>query len=88
MKIKNGFILRKFADIIVAVATDEMADYDNTFIKMNSTGEFVWNVMQNDVTYDFIIKSLLDKYDIDEETAKNDLDEFLATIKKAGLLDE
>lgn len=44
--------------------------------------------MQNDVTYDFIIKSLLDKYDIDEETAKNDLDEFLATIKKAGLLDE
>lgn len=88
MKIKNGFILRKFADKIVAVATDEMSDYDNTFIKMNSTGEFVWNVMQNDVTYDFIIKSLLDKYDIDEETAKNDLDEFLATIKKAGLLDE
>ena len=88
MKIKNGFILRKFSDKIVAVATDEMADYDNTFIKMNSTGEFVWNVMQNDVTYDFIIKSLLDKYDIDEETAKNDLDEFLATIKKAGLLDE
>lgn len=88
MKIKDGFILRKFADKIVAVATDEMADYDNTFIKMNSTGEFVWNVMQNDVTYDFIIKSLLDKYDIDEETAKNDLDEFLATIKKAGLLDE
>ena len=88
MKIKNGFILRKFADKIVAVATVEMADYDNTFIKMNSTGEFVWNVMQNDVTYDFIIKSLLDKYDIDEETAKNDLDEFLATIKKAGLLDE
>lgn len=70
MKIKNGFILRKFADKIVAVATDEKADYDNTFIKMNSTGEFVWNVMQNDVTYDFIIKSLLDKYDIDEETAK------------------
>lgn len=88
MKIKNGFILRKFADKIVAVATDETADYDNTFIKMNSTGEFVWNVMQNDVTYDFIIKSLLDKYDIDEETAKNNLDEFLATIKKAGLLDE
>lgn len=88
MKIKNGFILRKFADKIVAVATDEMADCDNTFIKMNSTGEFVWNVMQNDVTYDFIIKSLLDKYDIDEETAKNDLNEFLATIKKAGLLDE
>lgn len=88
MKIKNGFILRKFSDKIVAVATDEMADYDNTFIKMNSTGEFVWNVMQNDVTYDFIIKSLLDKYDIDKETAKNDLDEFLATIKKAGLLDE
>ncbi|WP_405353010.1 PqqD family protein [Ruminococcus sp.] len=84
MKIKNGFVLRKFADRIVAVADDDMADYCNSFIKMNSTGEFVWNLLQNDVEYDFVINSLCN----DEATARADFDEFLAKVRKAGLLDE
>ena len=88
MKLKNGFVLRKFADKTVAVANDDMADYSNTFIKMNGTGEFVWNLLQNDVDYDFVIKSLCDTYEIDETTAKADFDEFLRTVRKAGLLNE
>lgn len=88
MKIKDGFVLRKFADKIVAVADDDMADYSNKFIKMNSTGEFVWNLLQNNVDYDFVIKSLCDTYETDEKTAKEDFDEFLCIVRKAGLLDE
>lgn len=88
MKIKNGFVLRKFADKIVAVADDDMADYCNSFIKMNSTGKFVWNLLQNDVEYDFVITSLCNTYDIDEATARADFDEFLTKVRKAGLLNE
>lgn len=88
MKIKNGFVLRKFADKIVAVADDDSADFCNTFIKMNGTGEFVWNLLQNDVDYDFVIKRLCDTYEVDEKTARTDFDEFLTTVRKAGLLNE
>lgn len=88
MKIKDGFVLRKFAGKTVAVADDDMADYCNKFIKMNGTGEFVWNLLQNDVEYDFVIQSLCSTYDIDEATAKADFDEFLSTVRKAGLLNE
>lgn len=88
MKIKDGFVLRKFADKIVAVADDDMADYCNTFIKMNGTGEFVWNLLQNDVDYDFVIKSLCDTYEVDEDSARSDFDEFLSAVRKAGLLNE
>ena len=44
-------MLRKFADKIVAVADDDTADFCNTFIKMNGTGEFVWNLLQSDVDF-------------------------------------
>lgn len=88
MKIKDGFILRKFSDKIVAVADDDFADNSNVFIKMNSSAEFVWNFLRQDRSYDEVINALLEKYDIDRQTAENDFDEFLSAVRKAGLLDE
>lgn len=88
MKIKDGFILRKFSDKIVAVADDDFADNNNVFIKMNSSAEFVWNFLRQDRSYDEVINALLEKYDIDRQTAENDFDEFLSAVRKAGLLDE
>lgn len=55
---------------------------------MNGTGEFVWNLLQNDVDYDFVINRLCDTYDVDEKTARTDFDEFLTIVRKAGLLNE
>ncbi len=88
MKIRDGFILRKFSDKIVAVADDDFADSSNVFIKMNSSAEFVWNFLTENRTYDEVVEALLKKYDIDRKTAENDLDKFLSAVKKAGLLDE
>lgn len=88
MKIKNGFILRKFSDKIVAVAEDDLADNSNRFIKMNSSAEFVWNFLQTDRTYEEVLEALLEKYDVDKLTAENDLNNFLSIVRNAGLLDE
>lgn len=88
MKIKNGFILRKFSDKIVAVAEDDLADNSNRFIKMSSSAEFVWNFLQTDRTYEEVLEALLEKYDVDKQTAENDLNNFLLIVRNAGLLDE
>lgn len=88
MKIKDGFILRKFSDKIVAVAEDDYADNSNSFIKMNSSAEFVWNFLRQDRSYEEVVDALLQKYDVDRQTAENDLNEFLAIVRNAGLLDE
>ena len=85
MKIKDGFILRKFSDKIVAVADDDFADKSNIFIKMNSSAEFVWNFLSQDRTYEEVVDALLEKYDIDRKTVENDLDEFPFCSKKCGV---
>ena len=44
--------------------------------------------LQSDKTYKEVLDALLEKYDIDRQTAENDLNNFLSTVRNAGLLDE
>lgn len=88
MKIKDGFILRKFADKYLSVAVGDAADKFNVLITLNETGAFVWDLMQEDVSYDFVIEQMLENYEVDRETAIRDLDEFLEKTRSAGLIDE
>ncbi len=88
MKIKTGFALRKFAGKWMAVSVGGNADEKNLFITLNDTGAFVWNLLQEDISYSEVIVAITAKYDIDETTAKADFDEFLNKMKKAGIIDE
>ncbi|MEE0859590.1 MAG: PqqD family protein [Acutalibacteraceae bacterium] len=88
MKIKKGFVLRKFADKWIAVASDDIADEHNILITLNKTGVFVWNLLQNDIDYNTVIAKITEHYDIDEKIAKADFDIFLEKVRKAGIVDE
>ncbi len=88
MKIKNGFVLRRFADQWLAVSADELADTRNTLISLNKTAAFVWEQMQTDTTRDALITALTDRFDVDETVAAADVDHFLTVAREAGLLDE
>lgn len=88
MKIKKGFVLRKFADKWIAVASDDIADEHNILITLNKTGVFVWNLLQNDIDYNTVIAKITEHYNIDEKTAKADFDIFLEKVRKAGIIDE
>lgn len=88
MKIKDGFVLNKFADKFIAVSVFDSDDEPNVLITLNKTGAFVWQLLENDITYDEVIGKLTEKYDIDAKTASADFDEFLEKTRKAGLIDE
>ena len=83
MKLKSEFVLRKFSDKFIAVSVNDSADDNNVLISMNSSGAFVFELLQNEITYDEVINRLTDKYDIDISTAKADFDEFLENVRKA-----
>lgn len=87
MKIKDGFMLRQFGDNYIVVAVGDDAENFNKLITLNSAGAFIYNFMENDVTYEEIVSAVLDKYEADRETVENDINKFLADGKKAGLID-
>ena len=88
MKLSKEFVLRNFADKYIAVTVNDSADEQNAFITLNKSGAFVWELLQNEISYDEILSKMIIKYDIDESTAKADLDEFLTAVRKAGMLHE
>lgn len=88
MKIKDGFMLRNVAgkNIVVAVGAASL-DFDG-LISLNETGTFLWNLLEEGAEYDTLLEKFLDEYDIDEATAKRDIDAFIERAKEADLIIE
>ena len=87
MKIKDGFMLRRFGENYIVVAVGDDAENYNKLITLNTVGAFIYNLMEKDVTYEEIVSAVLDKYEADRKTVENDINKFLADGKKAGLID-
>lgn len=86
MKIKSGFILREVADNYIVVAVGDRVKEFNGLINLNSTGAFLWKILENGADEDRLVAALLEEYEIDEETAKKDVSAFVAKIKEAKLV--
>ena len=88
IKSKEGLLVRKFGDKYVIVAIDDMADEFHSLITLNDTGLFIWKLIEKGTDADKILENILSTYDIDEETAKTDIQNFIESARKAGILNE
>lgn len=86
MKIKDGFILRKVANRYIAVAVGEESVNFNAMVSVNETGAFLWDKLKTETTEDELLSALIAEYDVDEETAKADISEFLEKLRDGKLL--
>lgn len=87
MKIKDGYLLREVAGNIIVVPVGEASVNFNGMINLNETGAFLWKLLQNDTEPKIILKELMSEYDVDEATAKADIEAFINKMYGAGLLD-
>lgn len=86
MKIKDGYILREVAGNSVVVAVGKAALDFNGLITLNSSGVFIWRLLEKETGQDELLTAMLDKYEIDEATAENDITEFIDKLKGADLI--
>lgn len=87
MKIKEGFLLRNVADSFVIVPTGgNIVDF-SAMITINETGAFLWEKLKNDVTEDELVAALTSEYDVDEETAREDVVGFVSVLKEKKVIE-
>lgn len=86
MKIKDGFIIRKIGGKNVVVAVGKRSLEFNGIIRLNETGKFLWEQLKNDITEEQLTAALLDEFEIDDVSAKNDVAAFIAKLREADLL--
>jgi len=86
MKLKEGFVLRKVADTYIVVAVGEEAKQYNVMIKLNDSGAMLWEKLTAGAQKSELVSAFLDTYDIDEETAKEDVEAFIQKLSSHNLL--
>ena len=87
MKIKEGFMLRKIADNNVVVAVGNATLDFSGLITLNSSGAYLWSLLQEETDIDTMTRKMCSIYDIDVETAKTDITDFVTKLKGAGIVE-
>lgn len=86
MKVEKEFILREIAgDYILVPVGDTALDF-NGLITVNEIGAFLWEKMKQDVTVTDLTNDVLKEYEVDEETARADVEEFVSALQAAGIV--
>lgn len=88
MKIKKGYLVREIAGSYIVVPVGERVIDFKGIMTLNDTGNFIWKCLSDDISYSRLLSLILDEYEIDETTAKVDLDEFLNKARESGVLEE
>lgn len=86
MRAKEGFAVRKIADINILMPETEEMDFSNV-LTMSNTALFIWECLQEECSYEDILSKLIAEFpDQGEDVLRNDLTEYLDALDGEGLL--
>ena len=85
MKIKDGFILRQVASQNVVLPAGKELNL-NMMITLNDTGAFLWQHLQTETDEDALVAALLKEYDVDADTARACVRQFVKKVDDNGFL--
>lgn len=86
MKFKKEFMLREIVGETILIPVGESNNHFNGIITINELGKFIWENLESSKDENVLLNKILDEYDVDEKTAKSDLDEFLDKLKKVDII--
>lgn len=87
MKIKEGFLLRNVAGNNVVVPVGQATLDFNGMMSLNDTGAFIFGKMIDGISREELIQAVMDEYDIDEQLATTDVDNFIKKVEGEDLFE-
>lgn len=88
MKIDKKFVLREIAGEYIIIPTGKTALDFNGLITVNEVGVSLWNLLQNEITFEGLVQGILDEYEVEADVAREDIQEFLDALTEGGILTE
>lgn len=88
MKIKDGFTLRNIAGCEIVVPVGNTCKTFNGMITLNDSASFFWQLLQKETTVDEMVKRTTEEYEVNEDTARQDIENFISLLKENNLIEE
>ena len=89
MKVNKNYVLREIAGDYILIPTGNAVLKFNGLVTLNEVGVSIWKQLSGDgeKNLDSLVAGILEEYDVDEETAREDVSEFLNKLVQAEILD-
>ena len=81
--VKNSDILSSTIDNEVVMMSSEKGMYYN----LNPIGSRIWELLETPQTIESLCTQLMDEYDVDEATCKQETEEFIQSLSERGLIE-
>lgn len=86
MRVEKEFVLREIAGDYIIIPTGKTVLDFNGLITVNEVGVSLWKMLQNEVSFEDLVHGILEEYDVEEEVAREDIQEFLDKLVEGGIL--
>lgn len=88
MKASNEFILREIAGEYILVPVGTAAVQFNGLITLNETARTIFLALAQERTVEELTDAVIAEYEVNRETARADVEEFLQQLRQVGALVE
>ncbi len=88
MKLIKGIVTNKIDGESFAIATGKATKSFNGIIRNNSTAAYLFELLKKKQTEQSLVDALTKKYEVDEETARADVKEFLEFLRSKNVLED
>lgn len=86
MKIKKELIKRDIAGDTVLVPVGKTVYDANGLFVLNELGSFIWDILPGAADEEAIVSAVLAEYDVDEDTARRDIAEFMGRLREMDMI--
>jgi hypothetical protein len=86
LRTSPNYVLRRIAgqDVLVSIG-EGLADFRG-YIEMNDTASFLWRQLQEGRTREELLEAIVETYEVDEATARRDVDSCLDLLISKGMI--
>jgi hypothetical protein len=74
-------------EVFLVPVKGKLADLQRLFV-LNKLGEYIWQQLDGARTQQEMVAAILERFEVDENHAAADLEEFLGQLKEANLVEE
>ena len=87
MRIKEGYILHEIAGNYVVIGVLQNVVNMNGLTTVNEVGALLWKKLEDSATEEELLAAVLAEYEVDAETAKKDIKDFLEKLDHHKILE-
>ena len=88
MKIRDGLKLKEIAGEYIVIPLGSLSEEMNVTITLNETGKDIWKSLEGNKSKEEIVKLILEKYDVSEEKAQQDVQNFINQMIEKGFIEK